>query len=77
MPLFEISIVCSDGDSCCNFVKSYMGNFSEIITGKNHPYGHIGKIHAKNFLEVMRVINELKKNAGGAIENISLTALEE
>jgi len=25
----------------------------------------------------MRVINELKKNAGGAIENISLTALEE
>ena len=54
-----------------------MGNFSEIITGKNHPYGHIGKIHAKNFREVMRVINELKKNAGGAIENISLIALEE
>jgi len=77
MPLFEVSIVCSDGEACCNFVKSYMDDFSEIVTGNNHPYGHIGKIHAKNFREVMRVINELKKNAGGAIENISLTALEE
>ena len=53
-----------------------MDNFSEIITGKNHPYGHIGKIHANNFRDMMKVINELKKNAGGAIENISLSALE-
>ena len=53
-----------------------MDNFSEIVTGKNHPYGHIGTIHASNFREMMKVINELKKNAGGAIENISLSALE-
>lgn len=53
-----------------------MDNFSEVITGKNHPYGHIGKIHANNFQEMMKVINELKKNAGSSIENISLSVLE-
>jgi hypothetical protein len=76
MPIFEVSIVCSDGQACCDFVKSYMDNFSEITTGKNHPFGHIGKIHAKNYREMMRIINELKKNAGGVIEDISLIALE-
>lgn len=76
MPVFEVSIVCSDGQACCDFVKSYMGDFFEITTGKNHPFGHVGKINAKNFRDVMRIINELKKNAGGVIEDISLTALE-
>ena len=53
-----------------------MDDFSEITTGKNHPFGHVGKTNAKNFRDVMKIINELKKNAGGAIEDISLTALE-
>lgn len=76
MPMFEVSIVCSDGQACCNFVKSYMDNFSEIITGKNHPFGHIGKIFAKDYRDMIKITNELKKNAGGVIEDISLRAIE-
>ena len=74
--MFEVNIVCSDGQACCDFVKSYMDDFVEITTGKNHPFGHIGKIYAKNYPDIIKIINELKKNAGGAMEDISLTALE-
>lgn len=76
MPIFEVSIICSDGQACCNFVKSYMDNFSEIISGKNHPFGHVGKISAKNYPDLIKITNELKKNAGGAIEDISVRAIE-
>ena len=76
MPMFEVSIVCSDGQACCDFVKSFMNDFSEITTGKNHPFGHVGKIHAKNYPDMIKIINDLKKNAGGVIEDISLIALE-
>ena len=53
-----------------------MDNFSEIISGKNHPFGHVGKISAKNYPDLIKITNELKKNAGGAIENISVRAIE-
>lgn len=76
MPMFEVSIVCSDGQACCSFVKGYMDNFSEIVTGENHPYGHVAKTFAKDYREMIKIINELKKNAGGAIEDISLRAIE-
>ena len=53
-----------------------MNDFFEITTGKNHPFGHVGKIHAKNYPDMIKIINDLKKNAGAVIEDISLTALE-
>ena len=77
MPLFEVNIVCSDGDACCKFVKQHMEDFSKISNGKNHPYELVGQIFAKDFREIVRIVNELKTNVGGAIEDISINAIEQ
>lgn len=76
MPYFEVNIVCSDGEACFNFVKEQMEDFSEIVSEKNHPFGHTGKIFARDYRDMVRIVNDLKKNVSGAIENISVKAIE-
>lgn len=75
MPEFDLGFLCANPGVACKNVQSLMDERFEMIpTSKNSPYDHIGRITVESLTEIIKIKNNLEKEAKKNISSITIIA---